>query len=165
MFLAENLKYLRTKNGMEQLELADLLGKKSASSISSWESGIYTPTLSTVVKIAEIFNVEVSDLLNKQLNKKWSINEISVQTVSGISLEPTNNVEKPRHYQGILGLMVETVLRNFIPRYKNTYIAHRVGSAVEYLLRAPLKNGVEDIKKAHRNLGMLLEELGEDETI
>lgn len=82
-----------------------------------------------------------------------------------VTLPTTDNVEKPRHYQGIHGLEVKEVERNFIPRYKNSYIAHLVANAIEYLLRAPLKNGIEDIKKAHRNLGMLLEELGEDETI
>lgn len=35
-FFASNLKYLRLKKNMEQLELANLLGRKSSSSISEW---------------------------------------------------------------------------------------------------------------------------------
>lgn len=63
-----------------------------------------------------------------------------------------NNVNKPKHYVGCKGLEVEEVLRNFLVYYPDPYIAHRVASAIEYLLRAPRKNGIEDIKKAHYNL-------------
>ena len=52
---------------------------------------------------------------------------------------------------------VETVLQNFIPKFKDAYIGHRVASAVEYLLRSPEKNGIEDVKKAHRNLEQAIE--------
>ena len=36
---AKNLRYLRERNNMEQLDLAKELGRKSASSISEWEKG------------------------------------------------------------------------------------------------------------------------------
>ena len=67
-----------------------------------------------------------------------------------------SKIDKPSHYIGDLGLEVETVLMNFIPRYDDAYIAHRVSSAIEYLLRSPYKNGLEDIKKAHFNLGQAI---------
>ena len=66
-------------------------------------------------------------------------------------------VNKPNHYIGDLGLEVEEVLRNFIPRYANSYEAHRIASAIEYLLRSPLKNGTEDLRKAKRNIEQVLE--------
>lgn len=66
-------------------------------------------------------------------------------------------VNKPNHYIGELGLEVEEVLRNFIPRYANSYEAHRIASAIEYLLRSPLKNGTEDLRKAKRNIEQVLE--------
>ena len=62
-----------------------------------------------------------------------------------------------KHYFGIFNLEVETVLQNFIPKFKDAYIGHRVASAVEYLLRSPEKNGIEDVKKAHRNLEQAIE--------
>lgn len=62
-----------------------------------------------------------------------------------------------KHYFGIFDLEVETVLQNFIPKFKDAYIGHRVASAVEYLLRSPEKNGIEDVKKAHRNLEQAIE--------
>lgn len=66
-------------------------------------------------------------------------------------------VDRPSHYVGLDGLEVEEVLTNFMSFYPNAYVAHRVASAVEYLLRAPRKNGVEDIEKARKNLTQALE--------
>ena len=45
---SENLKFLRERFGMEQIDLAKKLGRKSSSSISEWESGKYTPKMSTL---------------------------------------------------------------------------------------------------------------------
>lgn len=38
-----NLRYLRNRNGIEQLELANMLGLKSASAVSEWGKGIRLP--------------------------------------------------------------------------------------------------------------------------
>ena len=65
---AENLKYLREKNNMEQLELAEKLGRKSSSSISEWEKGKYTPKLKTLNEIAKLFKVDIDDLMNIDLS-------------------------------------------------------------------------------------------------
>jgi len=67
-----------------------------------------------------------------------------------------NVVKRPEHYIGTEGLEVEQILEQFMPFYEDGYIAHRVSSAIEYLLRAPRKNGMEDIKKARYNLDQLL---------
>ena len=66
-------------------------------------------------------------------------------------------VKQPSHYIGEQGLEVEEVLRNFLPRYDNQYVAHRIGSAIEYLLRSPLKNGKQDLEKAKYNIEQALE--------
>ena len=65
-------------------------------------------------------------------------------------------VNQPNHYIGEYGLEVEDVLRNFIPRYTDPYVGHRIASAIEYLLRSPLKNGQQDIEKARKNLDQAL---------
>ena len=69
----------------------------------------------------------------------------------------TNMVNKPSHYIGVNGMEVEEVLQNFLPKYKDPYMSHRVGSAIEYQLRAPEKNGLEDLKKARKNLDQAIE--------
>ena len=65
---AKNLKYLREKNHMEQLDLAKELGRKSASSISEWEKGKYTPKLGVLNQIAKLFKVSIDDLMEKDLS-------------------------------------------------------------------------------------------------
>ncbi|MGM0265623.1 S24 family peptidase [Enterococcus sp. AZ128] len=66
---AKNLKYLREKNDMEQIELAKRLGRKSSSSVSEWEKGKYTPKIGVINDIAEIFRVSISDLMDKDLTQ------------------------------------------------------------------------------------------------
>lgn len=67
---SQNLKYLRNKHDMEQIDLAHKLGKKSASSISEWEKGKYTPKIKTLNDIASIFNVTINDLMSVDLSSK-----------------------------------------------------------------------------------------------
>lgn len=67
-FFAENLKYLRLKKGMEQIDLANRLGRKSSSSISEWEKAKYTPKAGVLNDIAKIFGVSLSDLMSKDLS-------------------------------------------------------------------------------------------------
>ena len=68
-----------------------------------------------------------------------------------------DTVNSPNHYIGINGLEVEQVLQEFIPRIEDSYVAHRIASAIEYILRSPLKNGEEDYRKAMKNLEQVLE--------
>jgi len=65
-------------------------------------------------------------------------------------------VTKPSHYIGINGLEVEQILEEFLPKIEDSYVAHRIGSAVEYILRAYSKNNLQDIKKAKRNLEQVI---------
>ena len=66
-YFSSNLKHLRENRGMEQLELAQLLGRKSASSVSEWEKGTYTPKAGILSDIARVFNVSLSTLMSKDL--------------------------------------------------------------------------------------------------
>lgn len=72
---AKNLKYLREKYNLEQIELAEKLNRKSPSSISEWEKGKYTPKIGTLNDIAEIFHVSITDLMNKDLSKLEEVSD------------------------------------------------------------------------------------------
>ena len=63
---------LRTKSGLTQKELADLL-QISDKTISKWETGVSKPTTDTLKQLATIFNVEVSTLLDSCPKKKKNI--------------------------------------------------------------------------------------------
>lgn len=59
--LSENIRYYLSKSGMEQSELAEKLNV-SQSSVSHWINGNKYPRIDTIEKIAELFNVNKSDI-------------------------------------------------------------------------------------------------------
>ena len=72
--------------------------------------------------------------------------------------EPVDNVNKPSHYISENGIEVLDVIDEFkpYPEYKAGFFW---GNVVKYVLRFHKKNGVEDLKKARKNLDWLIEEL------
>lgn len=67
MYLAQNLKYLREKNGETQKDISKLLSVIgygfSEMSVSRYESGECEPELKKVILLVEHFNVTIDDLL------------------------------------------------------------------------------------------------------
>lgn len=63
---ATNLRHLRLESGMTQEELAKKLDK-DYSTIGKWELGQRSPIVADVVKISELFNISLPDLLGKDL--------------------------------------------------------------------------------------------------
>ena len=80
-YFSRNLKHLRESKKVEQLELALLLGRKSASSVSEWEKGTYTPKSGTLSDIARIFNVNLEELMNTDLSMPNNVRPAPPQTV------------------------------------------------------------------------------------
>lgn len=58
-----------------------MLGRRSSSTVSEWEKGTYTPKSGTLSDIAKIFNVSLTDLMERDLQKPSNIIEISQRTV------------------------------------------------------------------------------------
>ena len=69
-----------------------------------------------------------------------------------------DNVDKPSHYQGKNGMEAIDVVRNFIGNLTGVS-AFYWGNSMKYLLRFQGKNGLEDLKKARKNLDWLIEEM------
>lgn len=67
MYIGENIKYLRNKNGYSQEDLAKVLGYKSYTTITKWESGVSEPTLKMTNQIADFFGVSVNELCYTKL--------------------------------------------------------------------------------------------------
>jgi phage repressor protein C with HTH and peptisase S24 domain len=67
-FFAKNLRTLRLASEMEQIELARKLGRKSASSVSEWENGKYIPKMTVLTAIAQLFSIDLSTLMDKDLS-------------------------------------------------------------------------------------------------
>ena len=60
--LAENLKHYRTKSGLTQKQLAEQIGY-TEKSVSKWESGNALPTLEMALRLANLFNLSLDELI------------------------------------------------------------------------------------------------------
>ena len=70
----------------------------------------------------------------------------------------TDNINKPSHYQCSNGLEAIDVVHNFVGSLSGAS-AFFWGNAIKYMLRFQKKNGLEDLKKARKNLDWLIEEM------
>ena len=62
MSLSENLQFLRQRRGVTQEQLAEELDV-SRQSVSKWESGVSYPEMDTILKLCDIFHVDMDTLL------------------------------------------------------------------------------------------------------
>lgn len=74
MALAKNIRYLRKKQGWGQDTLAEKLGYKSYTTIQKWESGVSEPPLKALHKLAALFNIDINDLANTDLETESALN-------------------------------------------------------------------------------------------
>lgn len=110
------------------------------------------------IKISNIGNILALDSKEDYPSgKKYNPSGISVEEAMKMIAKrnpdnPNDIISKPSHYIGINGLEVEQILAEFLPKIEDSYVAHRVGSAIEYLLRSSEKNGMQDVEKAGQNI-------------
>lgn len=69
-----------------------------------------------------------------------------------------DKINNPSHYKGKFGLEAIDVVRNFAGNLTAVQ-GFYWGNAIKYLLRFQVKNGLEDLKKARKNLDWLIEEM------
>ncbi len=65
MTLGEKIYKLRTQHNLSQGDLANELNV-SRQSISKWENGNSTPDLDKIIKLAEIFNISLDELIKNE---------------------------------------------------------------------------------------------------
>ncbi|MBQ1496173.1 MAG: helix-turn-helix transcriptional regulator [Bacilli bacterium] len=65
---SENLKKIRKENNLSQEQLADELGV-SRQAISKWESSVAYPEMDKIIMICNKFNLNIDDLLNKDIKE------------------------------------------------------------------------------------------------
>lgn len=68
MALSENLQFLRTQNSMTQEQLAEQLNV-SRQSVSKWESGSSFPEMETLLRICDLYHVNLDTLLRGSLEE------------------------------------------------------------------------------------------------
>lgn len=99
-----NLIYeLRTRNNLTQKELADKL-RITSQAISKWENGRGIPDIEMLQKLSQIFEIDISELLAGEMNKKKNTSKkkvIIVASILGIailiSILLVNVMLQPKH--------------------------------------------------------------------
>ena len=71
MSLAENLQYLRAREGITQEQLAERLDV-SRQSVSKWESAASFPEMDTLLKLCDMFHVDMDTLLRGSVERTFS---------------------------------------------------------------------------------------------
>ena len=66
--MGKKIKELRIFNKMTQEELAKLL-YVSKQAVSKWEKGVTLPDIENIIKICELFNVDINYLLDLEFNR------------------------------------------------------------------------------------------------
>lgn len=68
-YFSTNIKFIREQKGLTQENLANIIGK-DYSTVGKWENGTRSPIMEDVLRIADILNIPVEDLLTKDLRIK-----------------------------------------------------------------------------------------------
>lgn len=71
MFFGANIKYLRTLRGMSQAQLG-LHMNVTPSTIAGWESGKSSPHFDVLLRLRELFQVDLDSLVYRDLHKDAS---------------------------------------------------------------------------------------------
>lgn len=104
MTLGEKIYELRTQHNLSQGDLANELNV-SRQSISKWENDNSTPDLEKIVKLAEIFNISLDELIK---------NEEKEESVVNPSEQNTATQTKPREKKIGKGLLIAGVISIFV---------------------------------------------------
>lgn len=63
--IADNIRFFRKANSLTQEELSKQLGG-SKNLVSNYENGISTPDIFTLVKLADIFDITLDELVGRE---------------------------------------------------------------------------------------------------
>ena len=102
--------------------------------------------------------------MNTSTTTETDLSKINVGEINAANWPKLNipfeedEVNNPNHYKGKFGLEAIEVVRNFAGNLTAGQ-GFYWGNAIKYLLRFQSKNGLEDLKKARKNLDWLIEEM------
>ena len=104
--LHENLKALRKQKGLTQEELAIRLNVVRQT-VSKWESGRSVPDADILMKIADVLDVSISDLLGAELpHDEGQQNEIAAQLIRLNEQYAIRNRRSKRIWRVVLGVLI-----------------------------------------------------------
>ena len=108
----ENLKTLRKQKGFSQEELATRL-HVVRQTISKWEKNLSVPDADTLIRLAEILEVSVSELLGEKIENENTASDVAVQLSRINEQLAIKNRRSRRIWKVIALIVVVAVVINF----------------------------------------------------
>lgn len=108
MTLGEKIYELRTQHNLSQGDLANELNV-SRQSISKWENGNSTPDLEKIIKLAEIFNISLDELIKNEGKEEIKINTPE-QAYASKSNDREKKIGKGLLIAGVISIFVFLLL-------------------------------------------------------
>jgi len=110
---SNNLKTIRKQKGFSQEEVAVRLSVVRQT-VSKWEKGLSVPDAEMLVKISEMFEVSVSQLLGAKIEGKHNVGEVAEQLSRINEQLAIKNRRSRRIWKTILGIVIAIILFNII---------------------------------------------------
>ena len=108
----ENLKTLRKQKGFTQEELATRL-HVVRQTISKWEKNLSVPDADTLIRLAEILEVSVSELLGAKIENENTASDVAEQ-LSRINEQLAIKNRRSRRIWKILAIILATIVLIYI---------------------------------------------------
>lgn len=108
---SENLKTLRKQKGMSQDMLAMQL-HVVRQTISKWEKGISVPDADMLVRLAELFEVSVSQLLGEKVENEENQREVADQLAQIANQLAIKNRRAKRIWKVVAGILIAIIVIN-----------------------------------------------------
>ena len=101
--------------------------------------------------------VELEDGRKIDIDDSWSFEKVNEPFTRKVDMqEEPDMVHEPPHYQ--FGKFSARMIIELVGKtYKSASVFYHVGNALKYLMRAPRKNGLEDLKKAKQSVEFAIE--------
>ena len=74
---AFNLKHIRQSKGLTQEQLGKLMNK-DYSTIGKWENGTRSPIMEDLIKLSDVLDVDVKDLIDNNYNNSTQFDELDI---------------------------------------------------------------------------------------
>ena len=102
--------------------------------------------------------VETEDGRKIDIDDSWFFEKVDKPFTRKVNLkqEEQDMVHEPPHYQ--FGKFSARVIIELVGKtYKSASVFYHVGNALKYLMRAPRKNGLQDLQKAKQSVEFAIE--------
>lgn len=109
----ENLRTIRKAKGLSQEELAIRLSVVRQT-VSKWEKGLSVPDADMLIRIAEVFETSVSELLGAKISSEADTNNIAEQLSRINEQLAIKNRRAKLIWKVVLGIIIATIVINIL---------------------------------------------------